>query len=233
MTIGKGHDSVQKAGEKMLISQRKITILAVSLSACVVFAGCGFIKGLFAPDPPSTPIPPTSNTTPATPPPSQANTAAPPANPANTTAAPANGGNTGAIKGSLPDDQMVLAQISYGASIDAVKQAYGMPSEYDQEHKAGVNGMVEEYEYNHAFKVWAVNGVVQRIKVDHLNNYATSKGISVGSTSSSVQEAYGQPDIMTNDRYVYRSASNPQLGLSFELEFGLVEEIVCGNLTLD
>ena len=39
----------------------------------------------------------------------------------------------------------------------------------------------------------------------------------------------GQRKIMTNDRYVYRSASNPQLGLSFEL----VEEIVCGNLTLD
>lgn len=219
----------------MFMGQRKIAILAVSLSACVVFAGCGFIRGMFAPDPPPNPIPPTNNTAPAAPQPNQANTAAPPANPpANAAPAPANGGNTGTMKGSLPDDQMVLAQISYGASIDAVKQAYGMPSEYDQEHKAGVNGMVEEYEYNHAFKVWAVNGVVQRIKVDNMmSGYATGKGISIGSTASSVQEAYGQPDIMTNDRYVYRSASNPQLGLSFELEFGLVEEIVCGNLTLD
>ena len=124
----------------------------------------------------------------------------------------------------LTDDQLVLGQISYGASIDAVRQRHGEPHEIDRD-----DGMTK-YEYKNIFDLYVVNGIVQRIKVDDLNGLGTPKGIKVGSSVDDVVAAYGQPNAVVGDHIIYNSANNPAVGLNFELELNHVEKIECGML---
>lgn len=144
--------------------------------------------------------------------------------PATQTPVPAAGGGQASAAGTLTDDQLVLAQISYGAAIDAVRQQHGEPYEIDHHH------MGLEYEYMNLFDLYVVNGIVQRIKVDDLNGLGTSKGIRVGSSVDEVIAAYGQPTLVGGDHYIYRSVSNPAVGFDFEIELNHVENIKCGLL---
>ena len=143
---------------------------------------------------------------------------------------PANANNGAA--GTLADNQLVLANISYGAAIDAVRQSYGEPYEIDHEHEREFNGSATVYEYKDTFDLYVVNGIVQRIKVDDLNGLATAQGIKVGSTADAVVAAYGQPNLIMGDHYIYKTAANPALGLDFEFEHGFVEKIKCGILDI-
>lgn len=130
----------------------------------------------------------------------------------------------GTTAGTLTDDQLVLGQISYGASIDAVRQRHGEPHEIDRK------GTAVEYEYKHIFDLYVTNGIVTKIKVDDLNGLGTAKGIKVGSSADEVIAAYGQPNAVLGDHMIYRSANNPALGLDFEMELNHVEKIECGML---
>lgn len=170
------------------------------------------------PVPPATSVP-VQQAAPAAPQP-QNNGVIPPANANNNTAAP----------GTLADNQLVLGNISYGAAIDAVRQSYGEPYEIDNEHEREFNGPVTVYEYKDTFDLYVVNGIVQRIKVDDLNGLATAQGIKVGSTVDAVVAAYGQPNLAWGDHYIYKTATNPALGLDFEFKHGFVEKIKCGVL---
>ena len=76
---------------------------------------------------------------------------------------PANANNNAAA-GTLADNQLVLANISYGAAIDAVRQSYGEPYEIDHEHERQFNGSATVYEYKDTFDLYVVNGIVQRIQ---------------------------------------------------------------------
>lgn len=143
---------------------------------------------------------------------------------------PANANNNTAVAGTLADNQLVLGNISYGAAIDAVRQSYGEPYEIDNEHEREFNGPVTVYEYKDTFDLYVVNGIVQRIKVDDLNGLATAQGIKVGSTVDAVVAAYGQPNLAWGDHYIYKTATNPALGLDFEFKHGFVEKIKCGVL---
>ena len=130
----------------------------------------------------------------------------------------------------LDSSQLVLAGISYGASIDAVRQAYGEPKEMEQEYKPQFQGPVTVYEYRNTFDLYVVNNTIQRIKVDDLNGLGTSRGIVVGSSVDAVVAAYGQPNAVLGNHYIYRVSGNPSLGLDFEIEYTHVEKIKCGIL---
>ncbi len=144
---------------------------------------------------------------------------------------PANADNGVPVAGgTLTDNQLVLGNISYGASIDAVRQTYGEPYEIENGHDHEFNGPVRVYKYKDAFALYVVNGLVQRIKVDDLNGLATHSGIKAGSSADDVISVYGQPALMLGDHYIYKTAANPSLGLEFELKHGFVEEIICGVL---
>ena len=145
---------------------------------------------------------------------------------------PANANSGAAAAGTLTDNQLVLANISYGAAIDAVRQSYGEPFEIDHEHEREFNGSVMVYEYKDTFDLYVANGIVQCIKVDDLNGLSTAQGIKVGSTTDSVIATYGQPNLTMGDHYIYKAASNPALGLDFEFEHGFVEKIKCGVLDI-
>ena len=143
---------------------------------------------------------------------------------ATQTPIPEAGGTQASAAATLTDDQLVLGQISYGASIDAVRQRHGEPHEIDRD-----DGMAK-YEYKNVFDLYVTNGIVQRIKVDDLNGLGTAKGIKVGSSMDDVVAAYGQPNTVLGDHIIYHSASNPAVGLDFEIELNHVEKIECGML---
>ena len=161
-----------------------------------------------------------------------ASQAAPAAQPQNSGVIPPANANNNAAAGTLADNQLVLANISYGAAIDAVRQSYGEPYEIDHEHERQFNGSAAVYEYKDTFDLYVVNGIVQRIKVDDLNGLATAQGIKVGSTVDAVVAAYGQPNLTMGDHYIYKTAANPAVGLDFEFEHGFVEKIKCGVLDI-
>jgi hypothetical protein len=161
-----------------------------------------------------------------------ASQAAPAAQPQNSGVIPPANANNNAAAGTLADNQLVLANISYGAAIDAVRQSYGEPYEIDHEHERQFNGSATVYEYKDTFDLYVVNGIVQRIKVDDLNGLATAQGIKVGSTVDAVVAAYGQPNLTMGDHYIYKTAANPAVGLDFEFEHGFVEKIKCGVLDI-
>lgn len=161
-----------------------------------------------------------------------ASQAAPTAQPQNSGVIPPANANNNAATGTLADNQLVLANISYGAAIDAVRHSYGEPYEIDYEHERQFNGSATVYEYKDTFDLYVVNGIVQRIKVDDLNGLATAQGIKVGSTVDAVVAAYGQPNLTMGDHYIYKTAANPAVGLDFEFEHGFVEKIKCGVLDI-
>ena len=161
-----------------------------------------------------------------------ASQAAPAAQPQNSGVIPPANANNNAAAGTLADNQLVLANISYGAAIEAVRQSYGEPYEIDHEHERQFNGSATVYEYKDTFDLYVVNGIVQRIKVDDLNGLATAQGIKVGSTVDAVVAAYGQPNLTMGDHYIYKTAANPAVGLDFEFEHGFVEKIKCGVLDI-
>lgn len=161
-----------------------------------------------------------------------ASQAAPAAQAQNSGVIPPANANNNAAAGTLADNQLVLANISYGAAIDAVRQSYGEPYEIDHEHERQFNGSATVYEYKDTFDLYVVNGIVQRIKVDDLNGLATAQGIKVGSTVDAVVAAYGQPNLTMGDHYIYKTAANPAVGLDFEFEHGFVEKIKCGVLDI-
>ena len=163
--------------------------------------------------------------------PAAAQQSAPAAQAQNSGVIPPANANNGAA-GTLTDNQLVLANISYGASIDAVRQSYGEPYEIEHEHEREFNGSATVYEYKDTFDLYVVSGIVQRIKVDDLNGLATAQGIKVGSTADAVVAAYGQPNLTIGDHYIYKTAANPALGLDFEFEHGFVEKIKCGVLDI-
>ena len=141
-------------------------------------------------------------------------------------------GNAGAAagQGTLNESQLVLANISYGAAIDAVRQRYGEPYEIKQKQNHPSLGNVSEYEYKNTFELYVANGVVQKIKVDETNGLGTAQGIMVGSSAEAVVAAYGQPNEVKGDHYIYRCAGNQALGLDFEIEHNRVDKIECGVL---
>ena len=161
-----------------------------------------------------------------------ASQAAPAAQAQNSGVIPPANANNNTAAGTLADNQLVLANISYGAAIDAVRQSYGEPYEIDHEHERQFNGSATVYEYKDTFNLYVVNGIVQRIKVDDLNGLATAQGIKVGSTVDAVVAAYGQPNLTMGDHYIYKTAANPAVGLDFEFEHGFVEKIKCGVLDI-
>lgn len=132
---------------------------------------------------------------------------------------------------SITRDQLVLAQISYGAPIDVVRQTYGEPYEIDHDDDGFRGAAATVYEYAGRFDLYVVNGIVERVKVDDLNGLGTAAGIKVGSSAEDVVAAYGTPTVVEGDHYIYRTADNPAVGLDFELKYRFVEEIKCGVLS--
>lgn len=126
---------------------------------------------------------------------------------------------------------LVAGGIEYGASSDYVQQVYGTPTEIEtKHHHEFFNGAVTKYEYGDSFEVTFVDGLARHIEVSRHNGIKTADGIEVGSTLEAVKAAYGEPDKIHGDKYIYYCDANRDLGIVFEIENNKVDEIEIGYL---
>ena len=128
----------------------------------------------------------------------------------------------------VPADQLELGGIPYGASISAVESAYGSPRKAEREMKS--YGEKVEYEYGNSLDFEFINGKLTKIKADDFSDAKTKAGIGLGSDMAMVKSAYGEPDFIHEEDFIYYAEGMQGVGLKIEIKFGRVTEIRCGAL---
>ena len=134
-----------------------------------------------------------------------------------------------AAEAAVPQDALVVGGIEYGASESYVRSVYGAPREVETKFDsiyAGGQGV--EWEYGSDFDIVFVNDMVRRVEIGARNGIQTKDGIVVGSDVNALVAAYGQPDAIRGDKYIYYVDGDASIGFSFEIENGRVDEINMG-----
>ncbi len=134
----------------------------------------------------------------------------------------------------IPQSQLVLGGVEYGASISDVEKNLGQPekskTKTDKKHHAeNYHGEKIKYKYGD-LEIEFVNGKVYEIEVEDLSDAKTAAGIGIGADVSALEKAYGKADFIHEDKYIYCTEENKNLGLVFEIKNGQVHEIKCGVL---
>ena len=112
-------------------------------------------------------------------------------------------------------------------SMTVVQASVPQETKYDSMY-AGSH--VTEWEYGSDFDITFVDGVVRQIEVGARNGIYTQDNITVGSDLSALIAAYGQPDAIHGDDYIYRVDGDDSVGLTFEIEHGRVAEFCVGTI---
>ena len=135
----------------------------------------------------------------------------------------------GAAEASIPQDALVVGGIEYGASESYVCSVYGAPREVETKfHPVYTGGQAIEWEYGNGFDIIFVDGAVRQVEVDKPNGIQTAANIAVGTDVNALIAAYGQPDAIHGDKYIYFVDGDSSIGLSFEIERNRVDEIKMG-----
>lgn len=129
---------------------------------------------------------------------------------------------------SIPADQIELGGIPYGASISTVENAYGRPRKAEREMKS--YGEKVEYEYGNSLEFEFINGKLTKMKADDFSDAKTKAGIGLGTDMAMVKKAYGEPDYIHEEDFIYYADGLQGVGLKIEIKYGKVTEIKCGVL---
>ena len=147
----------------------------------------------------------------------------------------------------IPQNQIVLGGVFYGASVSDVEKTLGQPikTKIETKHNGGkhhdknkhnenrsdANYNVEKtkWEYGNSLKVKFIDGKVCEIEAEDSSDAKTAAGIGIGADVSALEKAYGKADFIHNDKYIY-CTDDKNLGLVFEIKNGKVHEIKCGVL---
>ena len=140
-------------------------------------------------------------------------------------------GNGAVSEAAVPQSELVLGGIEYNASRTYLESVYGTPTEDELKHSNLFAGEVRELEYGDSFELLLVDGAVQNIEISRHNGIKTPKGIEVGSTLADVKAAYGEPDRVRHNDYIYYVDGNMDLGFVFEIENNKVTEIEAGLIS--
>ncbi len=137
----------------------------------------------------------------------------------------------GTARAAVPQDALVVGGIEYGASESYVRSVYGSPHKVETKYGASYSsGRATEWEYGRGFEIVFDDGFVRHIEVDARNGIQTRAGIAVGTDVNTLVAAYGRPDALYGDRYVYFADEDQTIGFSFEIENDCVDEITMGGL---
>ena len=128
----------------------------------------------------------------------------------------------------VPANQLELGGIPYGASISAVEKAYGTPRKSEREMKS--YGEKVEYEYGNSLEFEFINGKLTKIIADDYSDAKTKAGIGLGASMDMVKKAYGEPDFIHEEDFIYYAEGLQGIGLKIEIKYGKVTEIKCGAL---
>lgn len=123
----------------------------------------------------------------------------------------------------IPQSQLNIGGVSYGASVSDVEKNFGKPT------KTKNYGEKIKYKYANDLEFEFVNGKVSEIEVEDFSDAKTSAGIGIGADVSAIERAYGAADLIHKDKYIYYT-DDKNLGLVFKIKNGQVQKIKCGFL---
>nr|WP_314322570.1 hypothetical protein [Selenomonas noxia] len=130
---------------------------------------------------------------------------------------------------SVPQDALVVGGIEYGASENYVRSVYGAPHKVETKYNPFYSGgQAVEWEYGSGFDITFVDGAARRIEIDARNGIQTKENIAVGTDVNTLIAAYGQPDTIRGDDYIYFVDGDQTIGFAFEIENNRVDEIKMG-----
>ena len=135
----------------------------------------------------------------------------------------------GAAQAAVPQDALVVGGIEYGASESYVRSVYGAPREVETKFNPIYSGgQAIEWEYGNDFDIVFVDGVVRQVEISARNGVQTAANIAVGADVNTLIAAYGQPDVIRGDKYIYFADGDSSIGFIFEIERNHVDEIKMG-----
>ena len=73
-----------------------------------------------------------------------------------------------------------------------------------------------------------MDGAVRQVEIGARNGVQTAANIAVGTDVNTLIAAYGQPDVMRGDQYIYFVNGDNSIGFVFEIEANRVDEIKMG-----
>ena len=87
-----------------------------------------------------------------------------------------------------------------------------------------------EYEYGNSLDFEFINGKLTKMKADDFSDAKTKAGIGLGASMDMVKKAYGEPDFIHEEDFIYYAEGLQGIGLKIEIKYGKVTEIKCGAL---
>lgn len=130
---------------------------------------------------------------------------------------------------SVPQEALVVGGIEYGASDSYVRSVYGAPREVETKYNpVYADGQAIEWEYGNDFDILFVDGTVRQVEVGKPNGMKTAANITVGTDVNTLIAAYGQPDAIHDDKYIYFVDGDSSIGFTFEIAGSHVKEIKMG-----
>ena len=110
-----------------------------------------------------------------------------------------------------------------------MRSVYGAPHKVETEYNPFYSGgQAVEWEYGGGFDITFVDGAARRIEIDARNGIQTKENIAVGTDVNTLIAAYGQPDTIRGDDYIYFVDGDQTIGFAFEIENNRVDEIKMG-----
>jgi len=130
---------------------------------------------------------------------------------------------------SVPDSEISLGGIYFGASMQYVKSIYGAPDKKSTIYDHPLwRGEVTTWKYGDSVVVTFSDKKVITVYVSENNGFATPAGVIVGMDYTVPQKLYGAPDNHGSSYLFYARESNPYEGLSFHLHEGIITAIAIG-----
>ena len=121
-----------------------------------------------------------------------------------------------AAAASVPDEEVSLGGVYYGASIDYVRGIYGAPSKVSTTNQHPLwRGWIDTYYYGGTVDITFCNALMIHADCKGNNGWATPAGITVGMDRETVLRLYGEPDRKEKGNFFYQSESNDHIGIKF------------------
>lgn len=131
---------------------------------------------------------------------------------------------------SVPDSEVSLGGIYYGASMQYVQDVYGRPDKRSVTYEHALwRGEVATWKYGDSIVVIFSDKKVIHVGISANNGFATPAGVIVGMPYTVPQRLYGTPDLHASTYMFYHVSDSEYRGVRFSLKNGVITTIDIGE----
>ena len=132
--------------------------------------------------------------------------------------------NTPACEAYISQSEMVIGNISFGTSLNKVKQLYGEPDKIEITHRTSGQGDVARVTYENMLNLVAINNKVVACTI-YSPQITTSYGVKVGDSINRLRPVYGKEDGYFGVVIRYEAIEDKDKNLSFGYKNGTITNI--------